>query len=289
MKIDDIDAYLKGFGISRKTEAVTSNSKRVYVKKVLGGEDEEIVIKIADDLEIEHPFKAKNLVDVSDSRFWIPNHFRLFLRHISSFKETVVKLQIVLKRFGISSFFAHTDIEPSWDWQDEIEKALFSMDALAAILMPVFHESYWTDQEVGVAIGRSVPVISICKKIDPYGFIGRYQCLKTKDKSIKDVASDIFSILISNKRTKGRMLNCLVDQLLTAPNLAETRRCLNLIERPDKISRNLAKKISENISSNQAYVRNTDIQSRINKLLEKNGFETIIIPTPEIPTGDDPF
>jgi hypothetical protein len=51
-----------------------------------------------------------------------------------------------LRSFGVSAFVAHENIEPT-KWQDEIEKALLSMNALAAILMPGFHESKWTDQE----------------------------------------------------------------------------------------------------------------------------------------------
>jgi len=43
------------------------------------------------------------------------------------------RLQSSLRRFGISAFVAHVDIDPTKEWQDEIEAALFSMDALAAI------------------------------------------------------------------------------------------------------------------------------------------------------------
>lgn len=52
------------------------------------------------------------------------------------------------------------------EWQDEIEKALFAMDALAVILTPKFNGSKWTDQEVGVAVGRAVLIIPIGKGND---------------------------------------------------------------------------------------------------------------------------
>lgn len=73
----------------------------------------------------------------------------------------------------MSSFVAYTDIKPTKEWQGEIENALHSMDALAAILMPGFKDSDWTDQEVGVAIGRGVPIIPIMRGLTPYGFIGK--------------------------------------------------------------------------------------------------------------------
>ena len=40
-----------------------------------------------------------------------------------------------------------------------------------------FHDSDWTDQEVGFAFGRGVPIISVRMGKDPYGFIGKFQAL----------------------------------------------------------------------------------------------------------------
>ena len=54
------------------------------------------------------------------------------------------------------------------------------MDALAAILTPGFNESKWTDQEVGVAVGRGSLIIPIRKGMNPYGFIGKYQGMQGK-------------------------------------------------------------------------------------------------------------
>ena len=47
------------------------------------------------------------------------------------------------------------------EWETEIESALFSMDVLVALLTDGFHDSNWTDQEVGVAIGRKIPVVPV--------------------------------------------------------------------------------------------------------------------------------
>jgi len=56
------------------------------------------------------------------------------------------------------------------------------MDALLALLTPGSNESKWTDQEVGVAVGRRVPVIPIRIGIDPYGLIGKYQAVREQGK-----------------------------------------------------------------------------------------------------------
>lgn len=57
------------------------------------------------------------------------------------------------------------------------------MDALAAILMPGFKESDWTDQEVGVAVGRGVLVIPIIRGLILYGLISKFQGMNDPEKT----------------------------------------------------------------------------------------------------------
>ena len=66
----------------------------------------------------------------------------------------------------------------------EIEKALFSMHALLPLLTDGFHDSNWTDQEIGIAVGRGVPVISVKLGTDPYGFIAKYQAVQVLTKPL---------------------------------------------------------------------------------------------------------
>ena len=90
------------------------------------------------------------------ARLWRDGHLRLFISHKAGHKKEVGKLKGYLAEYGISCFVAHVDIEPTKEWQDEIEKALFSMHALLALLTSDFPDSKWTDQEVGIAVGRHV-------------------------------------------------------------------------------------------------------------------------------------
>jgi hypothetical protein len=156
-----------------------------------------------------------------EATFWEPFHYKLFLSHLSAFKTTTGLLQSALKKFGISAFVAHVDIEPTREWLDEIEAGLLSMDALAAILMPGFKESNWTDQEVGFAVGRGVLVIPIMRGLEPYGFISKYQGLNSKGKSVSDVAIEIFRILATSPKTRTRMLSCLTETTLQSKTEAE--------------------------------------------------------------------
>lgn len=110
-------------------------------------------------------------------RIWGTDDYRVFLSHKADVKKETAELKGRLREFGVSCFVAHEDIHPTKPWQDEIENALTSMDAFVALMTPGFHDSSWTDQEVGFALGRGVPIIAVKLGVDPYGFIGKFQAL----------------------------------------------------------------------------------------------------------------
>lgn len=113
-------------------------------------------------------------VSVSDreaDRIWRhPGHFRLFLSHRSEIKREVHELAQALSRRCIDAFVAHDHIEPSREWQKEIELALASCHGLAALASEGFHESVWCMQEVGWALGRGILVLPVMLPHDPRGF-----------------------------------------------------------------------------------------------------------------------
>ena len=124
-------------------------------------------------LQARHPV----VVPETSRRIWGENGYRVFVSHKVEAKKEAAQLKARLQVFGVACFVAHEDIHPTKEWQDEIESALTSMDAFVALLTPDFHDSLWTDQEVGFALGRRVPIIAIRVGRDPYGFIGRFQAL----------------------------------------------------------------------------------------------------------------
>lgn len=137
-------------------------------------------------------------------RIWGSGLVRLFLTHKATVKIEVSDLKKALASYGISAFVAHEDIEPTEEWQREIERALFSMDALAAILTADFPDSAWTDQEVGVALGREVPVIGVRLGKDPYGLMGKRQGLGGCSlDNPAEMAANIHNILHKRLRDKS--------------------------------------------------------------------------------------
>src|ERR1022692_5140318 len=71
------------------------------------------------------------------------------------------------------------------------------MDGFAALMTPDYHESDWTDQEVGYAFAASVPMISVNLGRNPYGFIGKFQALAS---SWQAAPLEIAEILIKSEK-----------------------------------------------------------------------------------------
>lgn len=129
------------------------------------------------------------------SRIWGDGHYKIFISHLAKEKALASDLKKQLSVFGCASFVAHEDIEPTTEWQGEIECALHSMDCLVALMTEGFHESNWTDQEVGFALGRHLKVIPVSIGIDPYGFVGKIQAIRCLKSDVKNLGWQIFKRL----------------------------------------------------------------------------------------------
>jgi hypothetical protein len=149
---------------------------------------------------------ARTVAPESESRIWGDAGFRLFLSHKSEVKKEAADLKEKLGLFGVSAFVAHQDIRPTKAWQDEIENALLSMDAFVALMTGDFHESDWTDQEVGFALARGVPVIAVKLGRDPYGFLGKFQALSA---DWDDAPIGIVNLLMKHERMFSAYLQTL--------------------------------------------------------------------------------
>jgi hypothetical protein len=85
------------------------------------------------------------------------------------------------------------------------------MDGFVALMTDKFHESNWTDQEVGYAFARGVPIIAARLGRDPYGFIGKFQGLTCTWSTAPEA---IVKLLIRH----DRMFDAYVTALKECPN-----------------------------------------------------------------------
>ena len=99
-----------------------------------------------------------------------------------------------------------------------------SMDALLALLTPDFHDSNWTDQEVGFARGAQVPVIPVKLGQYPYGFVGRYQAVQGQNRSGPELAEELLAICLDRfDNTRSRMQTALVARFERAESFAQAK------------------------------------------------------------------
>jgi len=280
MSYSDISAYLRGFGVDTSKETSGVNSKWVFTKELLSDVAGDTILRIADELEIPHAYAVTPAREIVESSFWAPNHFRLFTSHLSNFKRETALLQGSLRHYGVSAFVAHVDIEPTKEWQSEIEAALYSMDALLAILMPGFHESKWTDQEVGVAIGRGVLVIPVMRDLTPYGLMGKFQGLNALGKTVGQIAREIFDIVVGSPKTRARVLSCLIDTALQAESYEDGARKLEIIASVAELPVAYLERLREGFFSSRVFRESEVLHRTLNGLLAKRGLAEVAKPRP---------
>ena len=273
MTFADIHGYFGAYGIPTDHNP-SFNSKYVYVKEILPKIEDELIIKIANELNILQNFPNSSYSNNNTTTFWKTGHFKLFISHLASFKETIGHLKAALEKFCISGFVAHEDIEPTMEWQEEIEKGLFTMDALCAVLMPGFKESNWTDQETGVAIGREVLVIPVRKKLDPYGFIGKYQGFQSTGKNVDQVAEGIFFIISKHPKTKDKIIACIVDLLLLSNNKMEALERINALRKIIDLPKERVVQLRSRFTENKN-LRHIEIIKSFNELIRNYEIEKV--------------
>ena len=181
--------------------------------------------------------------EVVQNRIWEPKQFRLFLSHKTDDKIQVAELKQKLSVYGISCFVAHEDIAPTQRWADEIENALFSMDACVAIMTPLFHNSDWTDHELGCAHGRHVPVIAVRMGRDPYGLIGRFQALSA---TWDNLHFKLLELLINYNKVKDAFIQAIDD----CSSYDTGNALAKLFPHINKLSKNQVTRIISAVNSN---------------------------------------
>lgn len=206
---------------------------------------------------------------------WRNGYFRMFISHITSKKQQASNLKTALEEYGITSFVAHEDINPTREWQKEIQRALNSMDCMSAMLYDGFHESNWCDQEVGIALGRSITVLPLILDYDPYGFLGEYQGIKIKGLLPVDLAKKIFTILCDNSNTRSKYLSCLTNLLLSSNSKGDAIKWLKLIEQIPNTDVDFWKYIQSHTNENEILLE-ADILKVLNAHFSLNNIPKIM-------------
>jgi hypothetical protein len=204
-----------------------------------------------------------------DPVFWREGYFKVFISHISMEKDFATKLQSELLNYQIAGFVAHADIRPTREWENEILQALKSSDALIALMHKDFHQSSWTDQEIGIAIGHDLLTVSISLGENPYGFIGRYQALAGNGKSPQDLAAELFQIFITHPQSRRRMAEALVNKFANSSSFDEAKKNMTILESLEYWDDNLSSLAQQAIKTNDQLENAWDVPERLDNLIHK--------------------
>ena len=224
-----------------------------------------------------------------DSSMWKDGYFRLFISHLTDNKSSASNLKKCLRKFGIDCFVAHEDIDVTKEWEIEIENALFSMDALCAIIVPDFVNSKWCDQEVGIALGQHKLVIPIAKDKFPYGFLEKYQALKSSNKKANEIAFDIWAIIRNNPKTKHPYYDKFISLILNASTTKDALAKIELLTTCDNLESEIIEQL-HNQYKNTPVLNDKAVMTKVNSLFSQYSLPEVkaqvlteVIPDDELP------
>jgi nucleoside 2-deoxyribosyltransferase len=259
-----IDLTLKQFDLPQVDS--WSGSTQSYVLRMIENAPDETVIELAQHLGFDPGVSQESHIEPA---FWRKGMFRLFISHLAIHRKWAADLQEALLQYGISGFVAHNDIEPTSEWQNQIEMALSTCDALVALLHNKFHESKWTDQEIGFAMGRAVPVCSVRFDEAPYGFIGRFQAFNGNNNEPWELAEEIFEAYRKNKQTKRKMSGVLVSLFEESGSFAEAKSRITYLEELDIWEQSFTTRIQAAVENNMQIRESWGVPARVKSLVKK--------------------
>lgn len=285
---DDFYQYLKYYNSEiRHYENDAWGSLEEYYSSNVSDLTDDLIVAMANEVSGEIITNDTFDQTIVNADCWRNGYFRIFISHLTENKVSATNLKNHLAKYGIDCFVAHEDIEPSKLWQTEIEKALASMDLLCAILTPNFHQSKWCDQEVGIALGRTIPTLSIKKGADPHGFIGKYQAIKAK-KTAEAVAKDVIETICKMDNANEKYFSILGKLFANSKNEKEALDWLKQINKISNFSVEVIDKIAFSFGKN--LILNTkEIIGEYNKLAKKFGRTELTYSDPTAIDDDLPF
>lgn len=171
-----------------------------------------------------------------------------------------------LEYYGISSFVAHSDIEPTKEWQNEIELALRTCDGLIALMVENFHKSNWTDQEIGLALGRDLLIIPVRMGKDPYGFIGKFQAINFSNMEM--LAREVFNILQGNKKTSSKISSATVSMFEDSDSFRSAKKNLSVVENNTLWTESLKKRLRASVDNNSQIKGSFGVPQKIEQLIK---------------------
>jgi len=219
------------------------------------------------------PFSTKPAVNPDNLSICKKGLGRVFISHRDKHKAEARELADALEDYGISSFVAHETIPANEEWRKVIVNGLETMEVMVLFLTDDF-ESTWTNQEVGYALGKGTPIISLkLGKNDPPGFVNHKQALKGSISTPIASAQALFRLIGKALGKEERLQDILITSFIESPSWSDTKvrfdRMAKLITKltDDQLKRIIAG-FRDNDQLNQC-MHLTSHYDRLKKFLER--------------------
>lgn len=198
-EFDEQDRYFffNSINLPVLTDVNCDGYEYIDTKATLYQADDFILKDIADELNLS----TEHIIMTPPKNWERCKNIKAFISHLSTTKNIAKRLRDELKNFNIDCFVAHEDIYPTAEWEEQISRALQTMDFFISLHCEGFSSSVWCQQEVGYAIARGIKIIPLKfdGKENPAGFIGKYQGLSRLQKTGREVAEEIVAIIKNDK------------------------------------------------------------------------------------------
>jgi len=262
-----IDLTLKQFGLPISDQ--WSGDTRSYIVKMIEDAKDDDLVELGQHLGMQLDGQDIAAAAQPDMPYWQDGQLRVFISHLTGKKEQAAHVQEALRRYGLSGFVAHNDINPTVEWQTEIETALATCDMLIALIHPDFVQSKWCDQEIGYALGRGIPVFAVRCGADPHGFVSRFQAFNGNGKTPGQIAKELFEAAIDHKKLQDKMADVVIDLFVNSSSFAAAKERIGYVERLKTWDASYSGRLIKAVKTNNQISGSWGVPAQVDALVEK--------------------
>ena len=212
------------------------------------------------------------LTEFEIEQLWGNGITRVFLSHVESGKQDAALLKETLDMFGFATFLSFESVAPMEYWSQKIERALLSMNILLALVTQGFNESEWANQEMGVAFGRNVPIVTIKKGGPPKGLMAQFQAIDANQKSGEEMAIEFVNTLFQIKATNSVATDAFIESVSNISSMTESNRISSLAKNIQNLTEIQRTRLVDSFNVNPKAQRSPRLRREIlHKLNELTG------------------
>ena len=214
-------------------------------------------------------------IDAQPQPGWPIDGPRIFVSHSAAARGTFEELEAAFATLGANFFLAHDDIEGGEEWRAALLRALSSMDALVTIHSAGFAQSAWTNQEVGYALARDVPIVPILNGDVPAGFLSQIQGFRWQAGQEAQLARTIFARLNLNEALQPKLGEGLANMLKRSGSYGESDRIVDALSMCQRFSERALRAINLACSFNDQ-VHHSGAETVLSARLEELGYQLVL-------------